>query len=184
MQTRQQPVAVPELQTDRLRLRGHRRDDFDMLARIWADERVVRFISGRPSTRNESWTRLLAYMGHWQALGFGYWAVEDRQTGAYIGDVGFADYKREITPPIDGIPEIGWVLAPEAQGRGFATEAVAAVLAWGDRIFPGDVTVCLFDPQHQASIRVAEKNGFSKRCDSTYRDQPTLIMHRSRPLVV
>lgn len=181
MQTRQQPVAVPELETDRLRLRGHCRDDFDALARIWADERVVRFISGRPSTRGESWTRLLTYMGHWQAVGFGYWAVEDRESGAYIGDVGFAELKRDITPPLEGIPEIGWVLAPEAHGRGLATEAVAAVLAWGDQFFSDDLTVCLFDPQHVASIRVAEKNGFSKRCDATFRDQPTLVMQRTRP---
>ncbi|MBB4954206.1 RimJ/RimL family protein N-acetyltransferase [Agrobacterium vitis] len=172
--------VVPLLETPRLRLRGHRRDDFDAMAAMWADERVVRYISGKPSTRAQSWARLLQYIGHWQILSFGYWALEDRETGVFLGEVGLADFKRDITPSIEGIPEIGWVLVPDAHGKGLATEAVAAVLKWADAHFEQGQTVCLFHPQHGASIRVAEKNGYVWKADGDYMGAETLIMQRVR----
>ena len=115
---------TPVLETPRLRLRPHRVEDFEALANLWADPAVTRFI-GKPSTREESWARLLRYGGLWPLLGFGYWAVEDRETGAYLGDVGFADFHRALDPAPPALPEIGWVLAPAAHGRGLATEAAA-----------------------------------------------------------
>lgn len=172
--------TAPVLETPRLRLRGHRPEDLDRVAAMWADERVVRYISGKPSTRSQSWARILQYIGHWQALGFGYWAVEDRQTGVFLGDVGLADFKRDIVPSLEGIPEIGWVLAPHAHGRGLATEAVSAVLTWADVYVLNNRTVCLFDPENLASIRVAEKNGYVWKADGLYMDQEILIMQRFR----
>src|SRR5579872_7110534 len=85
-------MLVPILETDRLKLRGHRLEDFEACAAVWADPAVVRYISGKPSTRTQSWLRMLAYGGHWQHVPFGYWAVEEKKTGRYIGDVGFADF--------------------------------------------------------------------------------------------
>jgi RimJ/RimL family protein N-acetyltransferase len=176
-----QPLGTaPVLETPRLRLRGHRPEDLDAAAALWADERVVRYISGKPSTRSQCWGRILQYIGHWQALGFGYWLVEDRHTGDFLGEVGLADFKRDITPSIEGIPEAGWVLAPHAHGRGLATEAVGAVLAWADAHFADGRTVCLFNPQNAASIRVAEKNGYVWKADAIYMDNETLIMQRLR----
>jgi len=148
---------------------------------MWADERVVRYIFGKPSTRSESWTRLLRYIGHWHAMQFGYWVIEDKETGAFLGETGFADHKRDLTPSIDGMPEIGCVLVPDAHGSGIATEAVLAVQSWGDLTLMSDKTVCLFDPENAASIRVAEKIGYSVMCTTVDRDLPTLIMERTRP---
>lgn len=173
--------AVPVLETERLRMRGHDIRDFEASASMWADERVVRFITRKPSTRAQAWSRLLLYMGHWQAVSYGYWVVEDRETGAFLGEVGFADFKREITPPLDGIPEAGWALVPEAHGRGIATEAVMAALQWADHHIAGSHTVCLFDPEHEASLRVAEKAGYIRRGDAVYLGNPTLIMQRAKP---
>lgn len=163
-------------------MRGHETRDFEASAAMWADERVVRFITRKPSTRAESWSRLLLYMGHWQAMSFGYWVVEDRDTGIFLGEVGFADFKRDITPPLDGVAEAGWALAPEAHGRGIATEAVAVALQWADRNIAGSHTVCLFDPEHKASLRVAEKAGYVRKGDTLYFGSPTLIMERAKPL--
>ena len=73
------PVAPPGLETDRLVLDGHRADDLDPLAAMWADERVVHHVGGRASTRQESWFRLLRYRGLWPVLGYGYWAVREKQ---------------------------------------------------------------------------------------------------------
>ena len=110
-----------------------------------------------------------------------YWVVEDRHTGWFLGEVGFADFKRDITPSLDGLPEIGWVLRSSAHGRGLATEAVAAAIAWGDANLAAGRTVCLVDPAHAASIRLAEKNGYREFDRTTYLGRPTMLLDRRRP---
>ena len=96
---------VDRIPTDRLVLRGHTLQDFDALHAMWSELAVYRHIIGRPSTREEAWNRLLRYAGHWELLGYGYWVVEERATGSYVGEMGFADYHRDIDPPLDGRPE-------------------------------------------------------------------------------
>ncbi|MFN8067112.1 MAG: GNAT family N-acetyltransferase [Vicinamibacterales bacterium] len=92
-------MDVPVLETERLILREHRLDDFDAFATMWGDPDVVRFVGGKPSTLDESWARFLRYVGHWQVLGFGFWAVELREESRYVGDVGFADAVDDRTVP-------------------------------------------------------------------------------------
>ena len=171
-------MSVPVIETERLILRGHRLDDFATLAAMWADPGVTRFIGGRASTRAESWARLTRYVGHWALLGFGYWAVEVKGEGRHMGDVGFADWKRDIVPPLEGMPESGWVLAPEAHGRGIATEAVRAALAWGDKHFVGKATTCIIASDNAASIRVAEKCGYREYCRTDFKGSPTVQFRR------
>lgn len=172
--------TVPVLTTERLILRGHRIDDFEDSAALWGDPDVVRHISGRPSTVEEAWSRLLRHVGHWHLLGFGYWVATDRQSGAFVGEVGMVDYKRDMTPGLAGRPEAGWVLRTSAHGRGLATEAVGAMLKWADTVLEAPTTVAIFNPEHSASIRVAEKVGYSVIGTATYRDRPTLVMERAR----
>lgn len=105
-------ASPPQLDTPRLVLDAHGAADLDAFAAIWADLTVVRHISGQPSSRQESWQRLLRHRGHWAVMGYGYWAVRERRTGCFVGDVGFGDFRRAIEPPIEGLPEAGWVLAP------------------------------------------------------------------------
>ena len=71
MHTVDLPRLAPELSTSRLILRGHSIDDFDDCAAMWGDRQVTRFIGGEPSNREQSWSRLLRYIGHWAMLGFG-----------------------------------------------------------------------------------------------------------------
>ena len=78
----------PILHTDRLILRPHVIADSADEAALWADPVVTRHILPNPATPEESWSRLLRYIGHWQALGYGYWAVTDLQTGAFLGEAG------------------------------------------------------------------------------------------------
>ena len=169
---------VPVIETERLRLRAHRPDDFAACAAMWALPDVVRYIGGKPFSVEEVWSRVLRYAGHWQWMGFGFWALEEKATGAFAGDLGFAEFKREIEPSIQGIPEIGWVLAPHAQGKGYATEAVRAVVAWGDQHFDRARTVCLIHPENLPSLRVAEKCGYKEFQRTTYKGQPTIILER------
>ncbi len=162
-------MQAPVIETARLVLRPHGLDDFDALAEMWRHSEVVRYISGKPSTREQSFTRLLRYAGHWALLGFGYWAIEDRSSGEFAGEAGFAEYHREIEPPLDGMPELGWIVAPRWQRKGYATEAVQASLAWGAQHFAaGTKFSCIITPDNAASIRVAEKCGFALLARTTY----------------
>ncbi len=169
---------IPVVESERLRLRGHRIEDFADCLSMWSDPAVTRFIGGKPLTGEETWARLLRYSGHWTWLGFGYWVVEEKESGRFVGEVGFADFRRQIEPSFEGIPEIGWVLAPRAQGRGYATEAVSAALAWGEGHFNGATTGCLINPDNLASIRVADKTGFKEFCRTFYKDHPATIYRR------
>jgi len=106
--------------------------------------------------------------------------VEKKGTGEFVGDVGFADYKREIQPSLKGIPEIGWVLANSAHGKGYATEAVEAALAWGDGNFEDARTVCIVAPDNLASIRVAGKCGFREFEQTSYHGNAVILFERRR----
>ncbi|MGX9965961.1 GNAT family N-acetyltransferase [Roseomonas sp. F4] len=165
---------IPVLETARLRLRPHSVQDFDQLVVLWADPEVTRHIGGRPFTREESWARMLRYAGLWPLCGFGYWAVEDRASGQYLGDVGFADFQRDMNPPAPALPEIGWVLAPHAHGRGVATEAATAALDW-----LGRDCFCIIAPEHTASLRVAGKLGFRETGLAGYRDSQVKVLVRA-----
>jgi RimJ/RimL family protein N-acetyltransferase len=175
------PRPVPVLETARLRLRPHRPDDFDFSADLWSDPVVTRFIGGRALTREEVWGRLLRYDGHWAMLGFGYWALEEKLTRAFLGELGFADLQREIEPRLDGMAEIGWVLASQYHGKGYATEAVRAVIAWGDAHLSTSRMVALIHPENAASVRLAEKFAFRELCRTTYDSEPTIQFVRNIP---
>ena len=175
----QTTIAIaPMLFTERLRLHGHGLRDFAESAGMWADPDVVRFIGGRPFTEEEVWTRLLRYVGHWAALGYGYWVIREAASGRFVGEVGFADFKRALDPPFDA-PEIGWALAPWAQGRGYGLEAIQAVLAWGDGHFvTGARTVCMINPGNIASIRVAQRAGYREYARTNYKGAATVLYER------
>ena len=168
--------AAPIIETERLRLRPHAATDLDALVAMWGDPVVMRHILGRPSTREESWSRLLRYAGHWSLMGFGFWAMEEKGGTTFVGEVGLAEFQRQMEPTFDGDPEAGWVLSQAAHGKGYATEAMRAVVAWADREL-GCRTGCIVASENVASIRVAEKVGFSEWQRTAYKDE-SLIMFR------
>ncbi|MDP5071974.1 MAG: GNAT family N-acetyltransferase, partial [Congregibacter sp.] len=108
----------PQILTQRLCLRPHREQDHSAATAIWQHPEVYGSITGSPLTPQDVWMRLLRYGGLWDMLGYGYWAVEDRATGRYIGQLGFADFKRGLVGFEDHHPEAGWVLHPDAAGQG------------------------------------------------------------------
>lgn len=170
--------SIPILETDRLILRGHTIDDFPMSAAMWGDPRVTERISGRAFTPEECWARLLRYAGLWGLLGLGYWVITRKSDGAFVGESGFAKFHRAIPSPHARLPEIGWVVAPAFQGQGYASEAVQAITAWGDRAFSGSRTFCIIDPEHAASIRIAARAGYALAETTTYLDQPVALFLR------
>jgi RimJ/RimL family protein N-acetyltransferase len=166
--------------TERLTMVPHGLDDFPEMMAMWADPAVVRLLGGIPSNEEDCWARLLRYTGNWALLGYGFWCVRRRDTGAYIGDIGFLQARRTGVAGFDGDPEIGWSLTVAAQGQGFATEAVGAALGWGAGRFAR--AVAMINPENTASEAVASRCGFRHFGVSRYKDAPTGLWDYRFPL--
>ncbi len=123
---------------------------------------------------------MLRYAGLWELLGYGYWAVEERETGSYIGELGFADFKRDMQPSLGDMPEAGWAFVAAAHGKGYATEALRAVVEWGDRNVKAPITACIIGERNVASLRVAEKVGYVKFAATLSFAEPTIIFTRKK----
>lgn len=164
--------------TNRLELRELRLDDFEAYAQMWADPDVVRFIGGQPSTREQSWQRFLARTGSWGVVGFGFFAVVERDSGHLVGEAGFQEARRQISPGIEGTLEAGWALMPSAQGWGYATEAMQAAIGWAESTFPARRMTCLIDPDNLASLRVAGKLGFKEFARPEYGGGKVVLLER------
>jgi RimJ/RimL family protein N-acetyltransferase len=124
------------------------------------------------------WRRLLAGVGMWPMTGLGMWAVERREDGKTIGHVGLFDFLRTCEPSIAGKPEMGWILTPSAHGKGYASEACRAILAWFEEHFGKHPIWALISPGNEPSMRLAEKLGFVRQSDGTYRDKPNTFWLR------
>ncbi len=175
--TRKAFREAPTIETERLVLRGYRIEDFPHAAEAWRDPEVVRYI-GHPSAEEESWARFLRNIALWPMLGYGYWAATEKATGRFLGDVGFADFKRGIEPPVKGVPEIGWVLARWSHGRGYATEAARAAIRWLESALGPQRTVCIIDGRNRPSLRVAEKCGYRELARTEYKGSNVVILER------
>ncbi|OHC94986.1 MAG: GNAT family N-acetyltransferase [Sphingomonadales bacterium GWF1_63_6] len=170
---------APTLHTDRLILRPHRIADYPACRALWADAQVVRHVGGMPLDAQAVWFRLLRYAGMWSLLGYGMWAIEDRTSGAFLGECGLLSAERGL-PELEGVPEAGWVLGSRAWGKGMASEAMEAVLRWADAHVDAPSLRCIIAPDHGASIRVAEKLGFVALVDRMLGDTPMRVFDRPR----
>jgi RimJ/RimL family protein N-acetyltransferase len=170
---------VPRLETARLVLSGHVPDDLAACAAMWGDPRVTKHIGGRPLSREETWAKILRYAGHWALLGFGYWAVREKGSERYVGEVGLCNFKIDMSPSLDGYGEIGWALDPSMHGMGYATEAGQAALAWFGAHFPTLPTACMIDPGNDASVRVAARLGYAEWTRATYHGEETVLFSRA-----
>lgn len=173
-------VDIPTLETARLRLRPYRLEDFDDYAAMWQDPKVFRFIGGVAFSREQSWSRFLRQIGLWHHLGFGFFALEHKATGAFAGECGFHDLHRALTPSIEGTMETGWGLTAPMQGQGLAEEAVRAAIGWAAGHGKGERLTAIIDPDHGASLRVADKLGFVEFARSEYGGHPVVLLERRR----
>lgn len=169
---------VPELETSRLRLRGFRAEDFEKWFAFSRTPAYYRYFGNEPMPAEEVWKLLLRSAGHWVIMGFGFWAVEEKASGRFVGAVGFLRLKRALDPPLGDAPEIGWVMDPAIHGRGYASEAVTAALAWGEKHFGPVRTVCIIHPENEASLRLAAKFGYHEYARTTYHAEPIVLLER------
>ncbi len=171
-------LNIPILETARLRLRGHYATDLVASLAMWQVPAFYQYLGGQPLPEEEVWTKMLRHLGVWALCGYGFWAVEEKATGHYIGVVGFGDWQRTIAPSLKGWPEVGWVLAPHTHGQGYATEAAQAALAWADAHLTQTRTVCLIDPDNQPSLRLAAKFGYQEFAHTTYKGHAVVLLER------
>lgn len=154
-------MPVPVLETKRLLLRAHTPADFPFCFEMWSDETVVQFITGKVSTPQEVWARLLRYAGHWQFLGYGYFLAVEKATGVRVGEIGIAEYHRGPQLSDSEPPEAGWAFLPRYHGLGLAYEAMVTVLDWAADQGITETT-CRIDPANAVSLRLAAKLGYLK----------------------
>ncbi|HIV76140.1 MAG TPA: GNAT family N-acetyltransferase [Candidatus Sphingomonas excrementigallinarum] len=156
---------------ERLTLRPYEVADYDAYAAMVADQVVVRH-AGAPMTGEEAWMRLLRFIGHWSVFGYGLFAVLDRANGQYLGETGFMDFRREVTPRLNpSPPEAAWVFTSAAHGKGYAFEAATAAHRWMDAHYAPPMTQCIISPANLGSIRLAERLGYVPHDRPHYRGE-------------
>lgn len=170
--------AAAEIATPRLLLRQFRAGDHAAYAATCADPEVMRYIgTGGPISSDDTWRSIAGMLGHWQLLGYGIWAIELSETGDLIGRAGFID------PP--GWPgfEIGWLLAREHWGRGYAREAAEAALVEAFGPMGRSEAISLIRPDNLRSIRLAEALGARPAQRIDFMGAETLVFrhHRKAP---
>lgn len=152
---RPDPAAEP-LDTPRLRLRRLQGGDLDAFAAMCTDAEAMRYVGeGRPLTREEAETALQALEGHWQLHGFGLWAVVEQSTDALVGRLGLWH------PPGWCDVELAWLVDRSRWGRGYATEAARAALAYGFHRHGLGRVISLVPVGNAASERVATRLGMT-----------------------
>lgn len=163
-------------ETNRLILRMYRLSDFEDHYKLCADPDVMRYlVGGKPMSRFEAWRHMAFIVGHWELLGYGHYAVEEKASGRFVGRIGF-------TNP-EGWPgfELGWTLAPEFQGKGYATEGGRFLLQYAFNEMDRDHVISVINPDNKRSIRVAERLGQKLEGEAEVGGMPALIYGIDRP---
>jgi RimJ/RimL family protein N-acetyltransferase len=136
------------VETDRLRLRQWREEDFNHVARYYADIENARYVGGKKNA-DQAWRHMALQIGHWKLNGFGYWAVDEKQSNSFVGCAGL--WQSPGWPEL----ELGYWLVKEQQGNGYATEACLRCIDYARNVLHATSLVSYIDPANQASIRLA-----------------------------
>ena len=170
-------MNIPTLETERLILREFRREDFAAVFELWSDPRTGRLMGMAPMSEEDCWAKFLRSFGSWDVNGFGFWAIEEKSSGRFVGEAGFLNARRAIEPRLP-VPEMGWSFSPSAQGKGYATETVAAAIPWGEAHFGRVRFSAIIAPENEPSLKLARKFGFAEVGRTIYKDHPIIIFFR------
>lgn len=144
-------ITIPTIETERMRLRAPQLADFEHWAAFFASDRS-RWERG-PLDRVAGYRAWAADVALWALRGYGAFGMEDRASGAYLGEVGI--YQPEGFPQA----ELGWFVVPQAEGKGYAFEGARAVIAWARSAFGWDRLCSIIDPGNTRSIALGLRLG-------------------------
>lgn len=170
------------LETERLVLRPLQTKDFPAYFAMMADPESFVFSGRDGMTSDEAWTRFLRQAGHWKVLGYGTFALFEKATGSFVGEVGFGDFRRGLGGDFDHCPEASWTIVQEARRQGYATEAIKAAVEWMEEVRDVNRTVCIIHSRNRSSLRIAHKLGFKPFRYAEYRGYPAIFFKRSKPM--
>lgn len=168
-------ASLDVLRTARLAGRRMRTDDFDFVLRMNRDEQVMAFLGG---AKSEDQTResFVEVLGQWERLGYGVYVLSDAATGALVGRAGLR--RREIDGAME--TDLGYMLLPEAWGKGYASEIGAALLKLGFEEIGLESIVAYTAPGNAASRHVMEKLGFRYETEFSLAGAPRVLYRASR----
>ena len=146
----------PFLLTKRLILRPTSAEDFEGWAAFSADPETMRFLGGT-QTRAESWRSLCMMAGAWTICGYAMFSLIRRDTGAWIGRIG--PWYPEGWPD----REVGWGVANEYAGQGYASEAATAAIDYAFDVLGWEKVIHIIDLENTASVTLAERLGSSNQ---------------------
>jgi len=162
--------TVTVLESDRLRLRELRQEDFSALYAMFNDPLVMRYY---PSTRDEAATQewLDRMFSYYAESGLGLWAIELKDQAQFVGQCGL------LLQDVDGIEEleIGYLLASAHWHQGYATEAARACKKHAFEVLGRDHVISLIRPINGPSRAVAMRNGMTVWKTTTFRGFETLV---------
>ncbi len=157
------PLPMPEIETNRLLLRGWQENDYACLLDIFTDEETSRYLGGI-KTEWQTWRHMASFYGHWHLRGYAPFAIERKEDRKMIG------YAGPWYPMGWPEPEIGYALIPSAQGEGFATEAAKACLRYVYDSLRWETCISMIDKNNMASKSVAQKLGATFETTTTMFD--------------
>ncbi|HUD29870.1 MAG TPA: GNAT family N-acetyltransferase [Novosphingobium sp.] len=152
----------PFLTTERFDLWRPVATDLEGLCRLLADEETRRYLGPARADPHAQFDRLMRNAGSWALHGYGTLLVRPRGKGEIIGSCGVFHSYRGFGPAlrIDDVPEAGWIVRHDHQGRGVAREAMEASLAWFDAAHGPRRVACMIEEGNVASERLADRLGF------------------------
>ncbi len=140
--------------SDRLLMRPFREDDLGPCHAMWSDPEIGPWVGGTHRELQESVDELQHHLDHQARHGFAFWAVEERDSGLVVGEVGLQRFEGR-GPEI----ETGWCLARETWGKGYAAEAAARWIEVGLGELGFERIVAVVLPHNARSRRVCERLG-------------------------
>jgi ribosomal-protein-alanine N-acetyltransferase len=169
------------IETERLLLRKPRLGDAADLAAAYADPETMRFMGdGTTKTREQVEQEIPLWLERWENWGLSLLSLERRDDGRVLGRAGFLLWDPETWQVPGRDTELGWLLAREHWGRGYATEAALALRDWALDERSLTRLISLIQPENLRSIRVAEKLGERYERDVEVRGMPTRLYSLER----
>lgn len=162
--------TIPTLETDRLILRGPEARDLDGFVDYLTSDRSI--YTGGPKTPGDAWRAFAVEIGHWHIRGYGSWSVTEKGSDEAVGIVGHwhpGDWPER---------EIGWILWPQAEGKGIAFEAAQAVLKHTFDTLEWATAVSYIDRENARSVALAKRLGAQLDPMADTPDDSTCFVYR------